>query len=143
MLNDTSVASAGSYIRTCRRIRNSKKIATIRDFHQNICVNPTIKVCVLFFKLKFSVSFEVLSLKRSNFKILVQMVNPFGCTIRFFVLFLFLFMFVCLFVCLYVCLFLYASAVDQIWTMITVSRGQHLQRLENKQLTKYQMRFYS
>ena len=42
MLNDTSVASVGSYIRTCRRIRNSKKIATIRDFHQNICVNPTI-----------------------------------------------------------------------------------------------------
>ena len=42
MLNDTSVASAGSYIRTCRRIRNSKKIATIPDFHQNICVNPTI-----------------------------------------------------------------------------------------------------
>ena len=42
MLNDTSVASAGSYIRTCRRIRNSKKIATIRDFHQNICVNSTI-----------------------------------------------------------------------------------------------------
>ena len=30
-----------SYIRTCRRIRNSKKIATIRDFHQNICVNST------------------------------------------------------------------------------------------------------
>ena len=42
MINDTSVASAGSYIRTCRRIRNSKKIATIRDFHQNIWVNPTI-----------------------------------------------------------------------------------------------------
>ena len=42
MLNDASVASAASYIRTCRRIRNSKKIATIRDFHQNICVNPTI-----------------------------------------------------------------------------------------------------
>ena len=41
MLNDASVASAGSYVRTCRRIRNSKKIATIRDFHQNICVNPT------------------------------------------------------------------------------------------------------
>ena len=45
MLNDTSVASAGSYIRTCRRIRNSKKIATIRDFHQNICVNPTRLQC--------------------------------------------------------------------------------------------------
>ena len=42
MLNDTNVASAGSYIRTSERIRNSKKIATIRDFHQNICVNPTI-----------------------------------------------------------------------------------------------------
>ena len=42
MLHVASVASAGSYIRTCRRIRNSKKIATIRDFHQNICVNPTI-----------------------------------------------------------------------------------------------------
>ena len=41
MLNDASVASVGSYVSTCRRIRNSKKIATIRDFHQNICVNPT------------------------------------------------------------------------------------------------------
>ena len=41
MLNNASVASAGSYVRTCRRIRNSKKIATLRDFHQNICVNPT------------------------------------------------------------------------------------------------------
>ena len=48
MLNDTSVASAGSYIRTCRRIRNSKKIATIRDFHQNICVNSTIQKSFLF-----------------------------------------------------------------------------------------------
>ena len=44
MLNDASVASAGSYVRACRRIRNSKKIATIRDFHQNICVNPTNKI---------------------------------------------------------------------------------------------------
>ena len=43
MLNDASVASAGSYVRTYRRIRNSKKIATIRNFHQNICVNPTIR----------------------------------------------------------------------------------------------------
>ena len=50
MLNDTSVASAGSYIRTCRRIRNSKKIATIRDFHQNICVNPT-SMYVVFCKI--------------------------------------------------------------------------------------------
>ena len=47
MLNDTSVASAGSYNRTCRRIRNSKKIATIRDFHQNISVNSTIRYTCL------------------------------------------------------------------------------------------------
>ena len=33
LLNDASMASACSYVRTCRRIRNSKKIATIRDFH--------------------------------------------------------------------------------------------------------------
>ena len=33
LLNDASVASACSYVRTCRRVRNSKKIATIRDFH--------------------------------------------------------------------------------------------------------------
>ena len=44
MLNDNddvSMASAGSYFRTCRRIRKSKKIATIRDFHLYICINPT------------------------------------------------------------------------------------------------------
>ena len=28
-----SVSSACFYVRTCRRVRNSKKIATIRDFH--------------------------------------------------------------------------------------------------------------
>ena len=33
LLNDASVASACFYVRTCRRVRNSKKIATIRDFH--------------------------------------------------------------------------------------------------------------
>ena len=33
MLNDASVASACFYVRACRRVRNSKKIATIRDFH--------------------------------------------------------------------------------------------------------------
>ena len=33
LLSDASVASACSYIRTCRRVRNSKKIATIRDFY--------------------------------------------------------------------------------------------------------------
>ena len=37
MLNDARVASACSYVRTCRRVRNSKKIATIRDF---ICLHP-------------------------------------------------------------------------------------------------------
>ena len=53
MLNDTSMASAGFYIRTCRRIRNSKKFATIRNFHQNICVNPTIlEYCDIYLKSK-------------------------------------------------------------------------------------------
>ena len=33
LLNDASVASACFYVRTCRRVRNSKNIATIRDFH--------------------------------------------------------------------------------------------------------------
>ena len=33
LLNDASVASSCFYVRTCRRVRNSKKIATIRDFH--------------------------------------------------------------------------------------------------------------
>ena len=33
LLNDASMASACFYVRTCRRVRNSKKIATIRDFH--------------------------------------------------------------------------------------------------------------
>ena len=33
LLNDASVASACFYVRTCRRVRNSKKIETIRDFH--------------------------------------------------------------------------------------------------------------
>ena len=42
MLNDSSVASAGSSLRTCRRIKNSKKIASICDFHLSICINQTI-----------------------------------------------------------------------------------------------------
>ena len=33
LLNDASLASACFYVRTCRRVRNSKKIATICDFH--------------------------------------------------------------------------------------------------------------
>ena len=33
LLNDASVASACFYVMTCRRVRNSKKIATIHDFH--------------------------------------------------------------------------------------------------------------
>ena len=41
MLNDAIVASAGSYVGTCRRIKTPKKIATIRDFHLYVCINPT------------------------------------------------------------------------------------------------------
>ena len=33
LLNDASKASACCYVRTCRRVRHSKKIAPIRDFH--------------------------------------------------------------------------------------------------------------
>ena len=33
MLNDAIVASACLHVRTCQRVRNSKNIATIRDFH--------------------------------------------------------------------------------------------------------------
>ena len=33
MLNDARVESACFYVRTCQRVRNSKNIATIRDFH--------------------------------------------------------------------------------------------------------------
>ena len=33
MLNDARVASACLYVKTCQRARNSKNIATIRDFH--------------------------------------------------------------------------------------------------------------
>ena len=33
MLNDARVASACLCVRTCQRVRNSKNIATIRDFH--------------------------------------------------------------------------------------------------------------
>ena len=33
MLNDTNVASADAYVKTCRRIRNSKKKnASVRDY---------------------------------------------------------------------------------------------------------------
>ena len=42
MHNDASVAPSGSSLRTCSRIRNSKKIASIRDFHLSICINPTV-----------------------------------------------------------------------------------------------------
>ena len=41
MLNDARVASACLYVRTCQRIRNSKNIATIRDFQVYIRVNST------------------------------------------------------------------------------------------------------
>ena len=33
MLNDARVASACLHVRTCQRVRNSKNIATLRDFH--------------------------------------------------------------------------------------------------------------
>ena len=47
LLNDASVASACFYVRTCRRVRNSKKIATIRDFHlpgSFLCLSSRLQV---------------------------------------------------------------------------------------------------
>ena len=44
MLNDARVASACLYVRTSQRVRNSKNIATIRDFQVYIRVNSTIKI---------------------------------------------------------------------------------------------------
>ena len=46
LLNDARVASACFYVRTCRRVRNSKKIATIRDFHlpgSFLCLSTRLK----------------------------------------------------------------------------------------------------
>ena len=46
LLNDASVASAFFHVRTCRRVRNSKKIATIRDFHlpgSFLCLSTRLK----------------------------------------------------------------------------------------------------
>ena len=43
MLNDAKVSSACSYVRRCRRVRNSQNIATIRDLKVYFCVNSTNK----------------------------------------------------------------------------------------------------
>ena len=50
LLNDARVASACFYVRTCRRVRNSKKIATIRDFHlpgSFLCLSTRLIICYL------------------------------------------------------------------------------------------------
>ena len=41
MLNDARVATACLHVRTCQRVRNSKNIATVRDFQVHVCVNST------------------------------------------------------------------------------------------------------
>ena len=49
LLNNARVASACFYVRTCRRVRNSKKIATIRDFHlpgSFLCLSTRLHVLV-------------------------------------------------------------------------------------------------
>ena len=48
MLNDARVASACLYVRTCQRVRNSKNIATIRDFHlpsSFFCLSTRLSPC--------------------------------------------------------------------------------------------------
>ena len=51
LLNDASVASACFYVRTCRRVRNSKKIVTIRDFHlpgSFLCLSTRLQKCLAY-----------------------------------------------------------------------------------------------
>ena len=58
LLNDASMASACSYVRTCRWVRNSKKIATIRDFHLPgpfLCLSTRLKPSPLFARHCFSI----------------------------------------------------------------------------------------
>ena len=55
MLNDARLASTCLYVRTCQRVRNSKNIATIRDFQVYIRVNSTKKSAFL---LKMTLSVE-------------------------------------------------------------------------------------
>ena len=43
MLNDARVASTCLYVRTCQRVRNSKNIATVRDFQAHVRVISTMK----------------------------------------------------------------------------------------------------
>ena len=64
LLNDASVASACFYVRTCRRVRNSKKIATIRDFHlpgSFLCLSTR-----LFGKVVFQILAEIEMTQNEN-----------------------------------------------------------------------------
>ena len=76
LLNDASVASACFYVRTCRRVRNSKKIATIRDFHlpgSFLCLSTRLLYHFINKKKKFT-----LNLKKWNifFCVTVCCISP-------------------------------------------------------------------
>ena len=63
ILNDARVASAQcSYIRTCQRVKNSIKIATIRDFQVHICVNSPVKFQILDIQNKQNRYFQTVDL---------------------------------------------------------------------------------
>ena len=74
MLNDARVALACLYVRTCQRVRNSKNIATVRDFHL-----PSSFFC-LSTRLQGNTSTKISYLqipKISEYKILKRLLCPF------------------------------------------------------------------
>ena len=63
LLNDASVASSCFYVWTCRRVRNSKKITTIRHFHlpgSFLCLSTRL------FKMKRRLAYVELTLHPSE-----------------------------------------------------------------------------
>ena len=72
LLNDARVASACFYVRTCRRVRNSKKIATIRDFHlpgSFLCLSTRLRGKLHSCKRLFLREFTVLQILTVNIHI--------------------------------------------------------------------------
>ena len=70
LLNDASVASACFYVTTCRRVRNSKKIATIRDFHlpgSFLCLSTRLKYDMVT-KKKIMIGSNMLQLDMRTFQ---------------------------------------------------------------------------
>ena len=59
MLNNAKVASACSYVRRCRKVRNSQNIAPIRDLKMFFCVNSTISEVIYLLNTSFKWTTEI------------------------------------------------------------------------------------